>query len=211
MVDLILVRHGETEWSRAGRHTGSTDVPLTERGEDQARALATFLADQRVGWTLCSPLTRARRTASLAGLPDAEIDPRLREWDYGGYEGLDAEQVRRDRPGWVLWRDGVPPGDASHPGETVAQVGARADGVIAHARSIADSARLDAGSAETESCVALVGHGHMLRVLAARWIGRPAADGALLRLEPASVCRLGHEHGRPVIKGWNFSPRSPIG
>jgi probable phosphoglycerate mutase len=190
MDEMLLLRHGETEWSRTGRHTGRTDVPLTARGEEQARALAPLVKEAGSGLVLTSPAARARRTAELAGLPAYEVDPDLWEWDYGGYEGVTTPQIRRTRPGWYLWRDGVIPGDAGHPGETAEQVGARADRVIARARA--------AGGR-----VALVAHGHLLRVLAARWLGLPPRDGRLFKLETGTYSRLGFEHGEPVIAAWN--------
>src|SRR5579875_830688 len=127
MGDLILLRHGQTEWSRSGRHTGRTDIPLTERGEAAAAALAAPLARRRIVAVFTSPAQRAARTAELAGLTDTKTDPDLWEWDYGGYEGRTTDDIRKERPGWYLWRDGVIPGDADHPGETVEEVGSRAD------------------------------------------------------------------------------------
>src|SRR5216683_11023 len=136
MGELILLRHGETEWSRTGRHTGRTDVTLTARGEAAAAALAPALARRQIRAAFASPARRAVRTAELAGLTDARPDPDLREWDYGGYEGRTTAQIQSERPGWYLWRDGVTPGDAGHPGETIAQVGARADAVLARLRPL---------------------------------------------------------------------------
>lgn len=197
MGELIAVRHGETEWSRTGRHTGRTDVPLTERGEAQARALAGRWAGDGVVRVLVSPAVRARRTAELAGLATlagagTETDPDLWEWDYGGYEGRTSEQIRRDRPGWYLWTDGVIPGDASHPGESVDHVGARVDAVLARVRPL-----LAGGD------VVVVAHGHLLRVLTARWLGLEPAAGRLFRLDTGTVSRLGTEHDRPVLSAWN--------
>ncbi len=194
MGELILVRHGETEWSRDRRHTGRTDVPLTAAGEKAARALAATLAARPIVAAFTSPAGRAARTAELAGLA-ATTDPDLAEWDYGGYEGMTARQIRATRPGWYLWRDGVVPGDADHPGETVAQVGERADAVLARVRPL-----LAGGD------VALVAHGHLLRVLTARWLGLPPADGRLFRLDTGTTCTLGTEHGQPVIATWNLPP-----
>ena len=131
MGELILLRHGETEWSRDRRHTGRTDLPLTAAGEAAARMLVPALTRRSVVAAFTSPAQRATRTAELAGLADAKTDPDLQEWDYGGYEGRTTRDIRESRPGWYLWRDGVIPGDADHPGETVAQVGARADAVLA--------------------------------------------------------------------------------
>ena len=167
MGELILLRHGQTEWSRAGRHTGRTDIPLTPAGEAAAESLAPALAARNIVAVFTSPAQRAVRTAELAGLHGAKPDPDLQEWDYGGYEGITTAQVRAGRPGWYLWRDGVVPGDAEHPGEAVAEVGARADAVLARVRPLLG-----------EGDVALVSHAHLLRVLTARWLGleRPAAD-----------------------------------
>jgi broad specificity phosphatase PhoE len=190
MDEMMLLRHGETEWSRDGRHTGRTDVPLTAKGEAQALALAPLLAGRAFGAVLVSPAERARRTAELAGFGDFEIDPGLWEWDYGGYEGITTPQIRQTRPGWYLWRDGVIPGDAEHPGETAAQVGERADKVIARARA-------------AEGTVAVVAHGHLLRVLTARWLGLPPEDGRMFRLDTGTHGALGKEHGNPVILHWN--------
>jgi probable phosphoglycerate mutase len=195
MGELILLRHGETEWSRAGRHTGRTDLPLTQAGEDAAAALAGRLAAMPVVAAFTSPLQRARRTAELAGLAGAKVEPDLAEWDYGGYEGRTTPEIRTQRPGWYLWRDGVVPGDAGHPGETVQQVGERADGVLGMVRPL-----LAAGD------VALVAHGHLLRVLTARWLGLAPADGRLFRLDTGTLSTLGAEHAQPVISTWNLPP-----
>ncbi|MEV0661909.1 histidine phosphatase family protein [Actinomadura luteofluorescens] len=192
MGELILVRHGETEWSRARRHTGRTDLPLTARGEEQARALRGALAGRTIARTLVSPAERARRTAELAGLRTDEIDPDLWEWDYGGYEGLSTRTIREKRPGWFLWDDGVVPGDADHPGETAERVGERADAVLARARPL-----LAGGD------VALVAHGHVLRVLTARWLDLEPALGRLFALDTGTVSALGSEHDRPVVRAWN--------
>ncbi|MEU8102871.1 histidine phosphatase family protein [Nonomuraea muscovyensis] len=196
MDEMMLLRHGETEWSRTGRHTGRTDVPLTAHGEEQARALAPLVKGVTFDLVLASPAQRARRTAELAGLPDHEVDPDLWEWDYGGYEGVTTPDIRRTRPGWYLWRDGVTPGDEQHPGEAAAQVGARADRVIARAGAVPGR-------------VALVAHGHLLRVLTARWLGLPPEDGRLFRLETGTYSRLGFEHGEPVILTWNALVNGP--
>jgi broad specificity phosphatase PhoE len=191
MGELILVRHGETEWARDGRHTGRTDVPLTPRGEEQARSLAPLLAERKIAFTLVSPAERARRTAGLAGLDGTETDDRLWEWDYGAYEGRTTRQIREERPDWYLWRDGVVDG------ETVEQVGARVDGVLGRARPHL-----------TEGDVVLVAHGHVLRVLAARWLGLPPADGRLFRLDTGTLSTLGTEHDQPVIRSWNVPARA---
>ncbi|MFC3996844.1 histidine phosphatase family protein [Nocardiopsis sediminis] len=197
MGDLVVVRHGETEWSGAGWHTGLTDVPLTGEGEEQARRLRELLAGRRVGRVLTSPLQRAARTAELAGLTGAEREPGLVEWDYGGYEKLSTPEIQRTRTGWDLWADGVVPGDSQHPGETIGQVTARVDRVLS---SIAADLRDDPGD------VVLVAHGHVLRVLTARHLGFPASAGAVFRLDTAAVGVLGTEHGRPVVAHWNLRP-----
>ena len=195
MGDLILVRHGETEWSRAGKHTGRTDVPLTPAGETAAAALAPMLARRNIVAVFTSPARRAITTAALAGLDNAKPDPDLWEWDYGGYEGLTTPQIREQRPDWYLWRDGVIPGDAEHPGETVDQVGQRADRVLDRVRPL-----LDNGD------VALVAHGHMLRVLTARYLGLEPTAGRLFRLDTGTISTLAGEHDEPVISSWNVPP-----
>lgn len=194
MGELVLVRHGETGWSRDRRHTGRTDVPLTPAGEAAARALAPALAARPVRAAFSSPAQRAVRTAQLAGLT-ATQDPDLQEWDYGGYEGRTTADIRAERPGWYLWRDGVVPDGAAHPGETAAAVGARADGVLARARSLL-----------TEGDVVLVAHAHLLRVLTARWLRLAPAEGRLFRLDTGTLSTLGTEHGAPVITSWNVPP-----
>lgn len=198
MGELLLVRHGETEWTLSRRHTGHTDLPLTANGEDQARAVAAVLAERTIVLTLTSPRQRAMRTAELAGLRHAQVEPNLREWDYGGYEGLTSAQIRSKRPGWVLWTDGVAAGPEDHPGESPEQVGARADRVLARVRPLLGDCPL--GDA------VLVAHGHLLRVLAARHLGLPPAAGALFRLDTGTVSTLGTEHGRPVVTAWNATP-----
>ncbi|MFI0368178.1 histidine phosphatase family protein [Actinomadura sp. 1N219] len=205
MGELILLRHGETEWSRTRRHTGRTDVPLTARGEDQARALRGALGGRRVLRTVASPAERARRTAALAGLPVDDVDPDLWEWDYGGYEGITSAAIREDRPGWYLWDDGVVPGDADHPGETVEQVGRRADAVLARVRPLlaGDDGGEGSDGGGDGGDVVLVAHGHVLRVLTARWLGLEPARGRSFALETGTVSTLGAEHGRPVITAWN--------
>jgi probable phosphoglycerate mutase len=187
--ELCLVRHGETEWSRNGRHTGDTDVPLTAMGEKQARALGPLLASVCPATVFTSPRSRAIRTAELAGLSDlctVVVTEDLAEWDYGEYEGVTTKEIRETRPGWTIWT-GDPPG-----GETAVQVGARADRMLARIR-----AALDAGPVIT------VGHGHFSRVLTARWLGLPVRNGALFVLGPASPCLLGSEHGQPAVHRWN--------
>ncbi|MEU6479972.1 histidine phosphatase family protein [Streptomyces sp. NPDC047017] len=200
MGDLFLVRHGETEWSRSGRHTGRTDVPLTERGREEARRLVPLIRSHRIGAAFVSPMQRARETAELIGVPDARVDMDLREWDYGGYEGITTPEIQRTRPGWFLFTDGVAPGPPEHPGETVEQVGERADRMLA---------KVDAAFANTEGVVLLVAHGHFLRVLTARRLGLPPSSGALFQLATGTVCRLGTEHDRPVIAAWNIRPAGP--
>ena len=195
MGELIVLRHGETEWSASGQHTGRTDIPLTARGEAAAAALAPALARRPIHATFTSPAARAVRTAELAGLQNTKPDPDLWEWDYGGYEGLTTRQIQAERPGWYLWRDGVIPGDAAHPGETVAQVGLRADAVLARAEPLL-----------AEGDVALVAHGHILRVLTARWLQLDPDDGRLFRLDTGTFSTLGTEHGHPVIMTWNVPP-----
>ncbi|OKK17553.1 phosphoglycerate mutase [Streptomyces sp. CB00455] len=197
MSDLLLVRHGETAWSANGRHTGRTDVPLTPRGVEEAISLAPFFRDRRPALVLTSPLRRAVATAELAGLTGGVTDPDLYEWDYGGYEGITTAEIRRTTPEWSLWTDGVPPGDAEHPGESAAQVGARADRVLAR---LAPVLRGDSGDA------VVVAHGHFLRVLTARYLGLEPSDGRLFLLLTGTVSRLSTEHGLPVVAGWNTRP-----
>ena len=182
--EVWLVRHGETEWSRAGRHTSVTDLPLTPLGESIARDVGERLAGERFDLVLTSPRLRARRTAELIGHADAEVDEDLVEWGYGDYEGVTTAEIRETVPGWTIW---------SHPapgGETAEEVTARLDRVV-------DRLRAEPGRA------LLVGHGHALRALAARWLGLPATDGRLLRLDTATVSVLGHERGSPVVLRWN--------
>ncbi len=183
---VFLVRHGETEWSKALRHTGRTDVELTEEGRRQAELLATRLAGEAFELVLTSPLRRARDTCRIAGLAErAEVDPDLLEWDYGEFEGLTTQQIRAGgRPDWDVW-DAPLPG-----GEDVSDVGARADRVIE---------RLDAVAGDA----AVFAHGHLLRVLAARWAGLPPAGGARLALATATLCVLGAERETKVIERWN--------
>jgi probable phosphoglycerate mutase len=195
MGELILLRHAETEWSASGRHTGRTDIPLTAGGEAAAAALAPALARRDIRTVFTSPASRAVRTAELAGLRNAKPDPDLWEWDYGGYEGWTTQQIQQERSGWYLWDDGVIPGDADHPGETIEHVGARADAVLARAEPLL-----------ADGDVALVAHGHVLRVLTARWLRLDPSDGKLFRLDTGTVSKLGHEHAEPVILSWNVPP-----
>ena len=200
MGELILLRHGETEWSRDLRHTGRTDVPLTPAGEAAATALAPALAARPVVAAFTSPARRAVATARLAGLVDVKEDADLWEWDYGGYEGRTTADIRTERPGWYLWRDGVIPGDADHPGETIAQVAARADAVLGRVRPLL-----------AQGDVALVSHGHLLRVLTARWLRLEPAAGRLFRLDTGTLSTLGTEHSEPVISSWNVPPAAGRG
>ncbi|GEC03167.1 phosphatase [Streptomyces spinoverrucosus] len=195
MGDLLLVRHGETEWSVTGQHTSWTDLPLTGHGEEQAKSLAPLLTGRTFALALTSPLARAIRTAELAGLTGLIPDPDLHEWDYGGYEGVTTREIHRTRPDWNLWTDGVPPGTEGHPGESPAEVGARADRVLARV-----------GDALADGDVILVAHAHFLRVLTARRLGLAPADGRLFQLATGTVSRLSTEHGRPVVAAWNVRP-----
>ncbi len=179
-----MVRHGETEWSRDGRHTGTTDIELTEDGEASARELAPRLAERPFALVLTSPLQRARRTAELAGFPDAEVDDDLVEWRYGDYEGITTEEIRETVPGWTVWTHPVPGGESAD------EVAERLDRVIARCH-------------DTDGDVLLVGHGHALRALAARWLGLPATDGRLLKLDTGTVSVLGHERESPAVVHWN--------
>ncbi|KIQ66525.1 phosphoglycerate mutase [Kitasatospora griseola] len=193
MGELIVIRHGQTEWSLSGRHAGRTDVPLTAVGEASARALAPRLAARRLVAVVSSPLSRAVRTAELAGLTGVVLDPDLLEWDYGGYEGLTADQIERTRPGWDLWRDGVVPGDAAYPGERLQQVADRTDAALDRIRPLL-----------AEGDVAVVAHGHLARILTVRWLGLdPSAAGLLGHPAPGTLAVLAVEHGRPVLSAWN--------
>ena len=182
---LVLVRHGQTEWSVSGQHTGTTDIPLTEEGRRQAEALGARLSGWQFERVLTSPLGRAHETCRLAGFGDrGEVTDDLREWDYGEYEGRRTVDIREERPGWGLWVDGVPRG------ETVEDVGRRADRIVAAARAAGGD-------------VALFAHGHVLRVLGARWVGLPPDHGRLLALTTASISVLGWERETAVIERWN--------
>ncbi|BBC92455.1 MULTISPECIES: histidine phosphatase family protein [Streptomyces] len=197
MADLLLVRHGETEWSRSGQHTSYTDLPLTDHGEEQAKSLAPLLSGRTHALVLSSPLGRALRTAALAGLTGVDPEPALHEWDYGGYEGITTAEIHRTRPEWDLWTDGVAPGPEGHPGETPAEVGARADRVLD---------RVAGALAADGPDVVLVAHAHFLRVLTARRLGLAPAQGRLFQLATGTVSRLSTEHGHPVIAEWNRRP-----
>ena len=181
-----LARHGETEWSRDLRHTGLTDIPLTAKGEEQARSLRRPLAGIDFDLVLCSPLGRARQTCELAGLGGrAQIRDELVEWDYGDYEGITSERIREDRPEWVLWRDGCPGG------ESPVEIGERTGVAVAELLAAGDAT------------VAVFAHGHLLRVLTARWLGVEPAAGSLLKLGTGTLSRLGWEHENRVIESWN--------
>ncbi|MDQ6724671.1 MAG: histidine phosphatase family protein [Actinomycetota bacterium] len=185
MNQVVLIRHGQTEWSLSGQHTGATDISLTDEGERQAEGLGARLSPWRFELVLTSPLARAVDTCRLAGaFGAAEVTADLREWEYGDYEGRRTADIRDERSGWDLWAHGAPNG------ETVEEVGRRADRVIARARAAAGD-------------VALFAHGHLLRVLAARWVGLPPADGRLLALSTASMSVLGWERETAVIERWN--------
>ena len=189
--EVVLVRHGETEWSRAGKHTGNTDVPLTETGRRQAQAVREALVGRKFALVLTSPLQRALETCRLSGFGDsADVRDELKEWDYGAYEGRKTVEIRQERPGWTLWRDGVPDG------ETATAVAARADRVIDELRS-----------ADADALV--FAHGHLLRVLAARWLGLEPEAGRLFALDPATISVLGYERENPVIRLWNAPASAP--
>lgn len=188
--EAVLVRHGETAWSRSGQHTGSTDIPLTENGRRAARALAPHLARMRFSLVLCSPLQRARQTCELAGLGEAaQLEPDLREWDYGDYEGLTPAQIHAGAPGWLVFRDGCPGGESPE------QVAERVDRVIARLRA-------------AEGRVALFAHGHLLRLFAARWIGLEPEQGSRFLLDTATLNLLSYYRGIPALKCWN-APLAP--
>lgn len=195
---IVLVRHGATEWSEAGRHTGCTDLPLLPEGRRQAEELAQILQPDDFGRVLCSPLRRARDTCELAGFGErAEITEELREWDYGEYEGLTTVEIRERRPDWSLWSDGCPDGESPE------QVGSRADQVIALAAY--REVQTGAMQAEAQKPAILFAHGHILRVVSARWIGLEVEGGSRLVLKPAALGLLGHERETRVIDGWNLS------
>jgi broad specificity phosphatase PhoE len=190
--EVVLVRHGETLWSRSGKHTGRTDIPLTEEGRRQSEHVGEMLRGRRFALVLTSPLQRAAETCRLAGLGDvAAFREELMEWDYGAYEGRTTAEIRMEVPGWSLWRDGVPEG------ENAADAGRRVDAVIADVRAV-------------DGDVALFAHGHLLRVLAARWLGLPPTEGRLFALDPATISILGHERETPVIRRWNEPGRPEL-
>jgi broad specificity phosphatase PhoE len=185
VAEIVLIRHGETEWSRDGRHTGSIDIPLTDEGRRQAELVGSWLAGRAFDRVLTSPLSRALETCRLAGFGErAEPREELLEWDYGEYEGLTTPQIRERRPDWYLWRDGCPGG------ETGADVGRRADRVVGELR-------------EADGDAALFAHGHVLRVLTARWLELDPEKGALFALATATLSVLGWERETAVIKVWN--------
>jgi len=187
----FLIRHGETEWSVSGQHTGTTDIPLTENGRNVARQLEPLLKKAAFSLVLTSPLHRARETCELAGLgAQAEVEANLMEWNYGEYEGLAPKQIQMKAPGWMLFRDGCPGG------ESPSQVGTRVDQLVARIRSI-------------EGDVALFAHGHLFRVFAARWLGLPPAAGSHFLLDTATVSVLSHYRGIPAVKRWNAPLASP--
>jgi broad specificity phosphatase PhoE len=187
--EVVLLRHGETEWSASGRHTGRTDVPLTERGRQQARALGTAVAGRHFAEVLTSPLQRASETCRLAGLDGTEVED-VREWDYGDHEGRTTPEIREEVPGWTVWRGPVPGG------ERLEDVAARADRVVARL--------LQAGGD-----AAVVSHGHFLRVLAARWLELPPVEGRRFALDTATVSVLGTEREARVVRLWNAPPPLP--
>jgi len=185
--ELWLIRHGETEWSRSGAHTGRTDIPLTETGRQQAEAIRRLLNGRPFAMVLTSPLERARETCELAGYRSAaEIDPNLHEWDYGDCEGKTTGQIREQFPGWSIWNGPVPHG------ETIDQVAARARAILEH-------------TSHAEGDVALFAHGHILRILTACWLELPPEAGRFFALGTASVSTLGHEHENRVITRWNLT------
>jgi probable phosphoglycerate mutase len=191
---VYLARHGETAWSRTGQHTGLTDLPLTAQGEAEARELGERLRELSFSHVLVSPLLRARRTCELTGFgAQAEIEPDLVEWDYGDYEGKRTHEIRAERPDWQLFRDGCPAG------ESVADISARADRVVAKLRSLDEN-------------VLLFSSGHISRVLAARWLGLDASAGRYFLLSTASLSELGYEHDRsePAIRLWNDNWRPTV-
>lgn len=185
--EVVLVRHGETLWSRSGKHTGRTDIPLTNEGRRQSERVGDTLRRRRFGLVLTSPLQRAAETCRLAGLGDVAVfREELMEWDYGAYEGRTTPEIRAEVPEWSLWRDGVPVG------ETAADVGRRVERVLGEIGAV-------------DGDVALFAHGHVLRVLAARWLGLSPTEGRLFALDPATISILGHERETPVIRRWNES------
>jgi broad specificity phosphatase PhoE len=189
MSELWLIRHGETEWTKSGQHTGSTDIELTSAGEQQALALGRFLQGRQFSRVYMSPLARARRTCELTGLGAvAETDPNLHEWKYGEYEGRTSTDIREARPGWSIWDQGVVGG------ESIEQVAARARTIIER-------------SADIEGNIALFSHGHLLRILATQWLGLNPSAARQFLLDTATVSVLGHEHTSRAIRLWNWSAK----
>lgn len=184
-MEIFLVRHGETEWSKSGQHTSHTDLPLIEAGRERAKALGTELSGHAFELVLSSPLRRALETAELAGFGGRiEVTDDLREWEYGQYEGITTPQIRERNPGWNLWRDGCPDGESPE------EIEARADRVLARIRELSGD-------------VLVFAHGHILRVLSARWIGLPVSGGSRLALKAGALCVLGYERETEVIQRWN--------
>ena len=184
-MNVFAIRHGETEWSLSGKHTGTTDIPLTDRGRRLAERMRPILARNFSGLALCSPMQRARETCELAGFgQNMIVDPDLVEWNYGAYEGLTPKEIHEVAPGWLIFRDGCPRG------ETPEQVGARVDRVIAHTRAL-------------DRDILLFAHGHVLRVLAARWIGLPPGGGQHFLLDTGTLCVLSYYHDVPAVRIWN--------
>jgi broad specificity phosphatase PhoE len=188
---VVLVRHGETTWAAEGRHTGRTDVPLTGHGRDEAERIGRRLRAYPFARVLVSPLQRARETCRLAGFGAvAEVCPELREWDYGAYEGRTTAEIQAERPGWLLWTNGVPGG------ETVEQVAQRAERVLAEVRAVPGD-------------VALFAHGHILRILTARWLELPPVEGRRFALDAGGIGILGYEHAGTVVRHWNQTTGQP--
>ena len=184
-MNVFAIRHGETEWSLSGKHTGTTDIPLTDHGRRLAERMRPILARNFSGLALCSPMQRARETCELAGFrQNMIVDPDLVEWNYGAYEGLTPKEIHEVAPGWLIFRDGCPRG------ETPAQVGARVDRVIARTRA-------------RDRDILLFAHGHVLRVLAARWIGLPPGGGQHFLLDTGTLCVLSYYHDVPAVRIWN--------
>ncbi|WP_104167562.1 histidine phosphatase family protein [Arthrobacter sp. SX1312] len=195
---LWLLRHGETEWSRDGRYTGLTDLPLTGYGEEQALAAREHLQGVEFDLVVTSPLQRAVRTAELAGFPDAEVLPYAHEWDYGDNEGLNSARVRAENPDYLIWNDGAPHG------ETLDQVAERADRVIARVQAgCGTAADNDPGATPVQNAL-LVAHGHFLRIVAARWLQFGGIEGRRFVLGTAAVCALGWDKHTPAIVHWNL-------
>lgn len=194
MAEIVMIRHGQTEWSANGRHTSFTDLALTATGEAQATEVGGRLVGRRFAAVFCSPRLRAQRTAALAGLRVTETCDELAEWNYGSYEGITSAEIHRHRPGWSLWKDGAPDGESPD------DLAVRIDRLLTRA-----------GAILPDGDVAFVAHGHSLRVAGARWVGLPVSAGALLHLDTATVSTLGYEHDIPVIRTWNTPPCPGVG